>query len=289
MHVANGEAKFRLLSGTPHRQVVESPTPPAPPPVSAVSHKMTAIDLLAPTLSPDSDTTTIERVDHDQSPPAERAWSFSDAEKASMTNAGVPPLISATPEPQPVPPSQAAQQIKATLAKVIEKMSNPNELTSKDLLDNHISENTSSAKGPNDGIFAEQFKFCDRILKKLRKRRLDGVIVSLFHEPSEFVSEQRLCKGEYATPENFRDDFKLMIRNALTLNPPMNPVHEAGKVLDRYFDEKWRDLPPLHSQATSDGEDDFDSEEERQRSIANMEEQILNMKSNLDLLKRNCH
>ncbi|KZT08582.1 uncharacterized protein LAESUDRAFT_723449 [Laetiporus sulphureus 93-53] len=67
------------------------------------------------------------------------------------------------------------------------------------------------------------------------------IIASPFDEPSDWVNiavpqyqtiglstiRQRLHKGECATPKNFRDDFKLIIRNAITFNPPMSPVHEA--------------------------------------------------------------
>lgn len=80
---------------------------------------------------------------------------------------------------------------------------------------------------------------------------------------------RKLQDGEYATPDKFRDDFKLMIRNSLTFNPPKNPVHEAGKEFDRLFDEKWKNLPPLRSNDMTDDEDDEDeddSEDERARA-----------------------
>ncbi|KZT08578.1 uncharacterized protein LAESUDRAFT_42958 [Laetiporus sulphureus 93-53] len=254
LYVADGEAQFPLLNGTPHTQTAQSAAPPTPPSVSAVSYRISAIDSLAPTFSPD--TTTAERVDHVKPPPAKRVKSFSDAAKSSITNTGVPTLVSASLVSQP-------------------------------------------AVASKDDIFAEQFKFCDMILEELRKR--SDVIASPFEEPSDWVNtavpqyqtiglstiRQRLHHGEYAAPENFREDFKLMIRNALSLNPPMSPVHEAGKALDRFFDEKWRDLPPLHWQDISDDEYDYDSEEERKRLVASIERQIMEMKRNFDSMKRN--
>lgn len=118
--------------------------------------------------------------------------------------------------------------------------------------------------------------------------------------------KRKLTDAEYTTPDKFRDDFKLMIKNAQTFNPPKNPVHEAAKELDRIFDARWSELPPLRSQDPSDDEDEEDdvSDDERARTsqapyifsplhshitigmIAAMESQIESMKNNLESIKK---
>ena len=78
--------------------------------------------------------------------------------------------------------------------------------------------------------------------------------------------KKKLDAGEYHSPDRFRDDFKLMIKNCMTFNPPGNPVHEAGKSLQSLFDEKWKNLPVPRSHDMSDDDDDedeYESDDER--------------------------
>ena len=72
--------------------------------------------------------------------------------------------------------------------------------------------------------------------------------------------KKKLDAGEYATAEKFRDDFKLMIKNCFTFNPAGNPVHEAGKLLQQLFDEKWKNLPTPRPYDDSDEDDDEDAD-----------------------------
>ena len=73
----------------------------------------------------------------------------------------------------------------------------------------------------------------------------------------------------YSTAQKFFDDFKLMIRNCFAFNPPGTPVNQAGIDLQRVFDEKWKQLPPLRELASEDDDEDDedDSEEDRQRRV----------------------
>lgn len=82
--------------------------------------------------------------------------------------------------------------------------------------------------------------------------------------------KKKLDAGEYPTAEKFRDDFKLMIKNCMTFNPPGNPVHEAGKALQSLFDEKWKNLPVprTHDSDEEDDDDDDESDEERARTYS---------------------
>lgn len=162
------------------------------------------------------------------------------------------------------------------------------------------------AKMPKNDAYVDQFKHCEKILKELHKKSLYNLAHPFYEPVGEFFCQcivyclvtsgidwvkmeipqypkiikkpmdlstirRKLADGEYTTPDKFREDFKLMVRNCLTFNPPKNPVHESGKELDRVFDEKWLHLPPLHSQDPSDEEDDYDeddSEEDRLRMFA---------------------
>jgi len=77
---------------------------------------------------------------------------------------------------------------------------------------------------------------------------------------------KKLENREYSTAQKFYDDFKLMIRNCFLFNPAGTPVNQAGIELQRLFDEKWKNLPPLHDISDDDDDDDEeDSDEERTR------------------------
>ena len=146
---------------------------------------------------------------------------------------------------------------------------------------------------------ADQLKFCDKILKDLNKKTHYS-IAHPFYEPVgsflfshsrrlvlffvrapdwlklEIPSYPKIIKepmdlstmrkkfdsGEYPTADKFHDDFKLMIRNCFTFNPSGTPVNLAGQELQRLFDEKWKNLPPLVAAEPSDDEEDVDDEDE---------------------------
>lgn len=116
---------------------------------------------------------------------------------------------------------------------------------------------------------------------------------------------KKLENHEYSNASKFFDDFKLMIRNCFSFNPAGTPVNQAGIELQRLFDEKWKNLPPLREASEGEEEEDEDeSEEERNREtivaqddalvlmnlsctgrIASMEAQIESMRGNLLALK----
>lgn len=77
---------------------------------------------------------------------------------------------------------------------------------------------------------------------------------------------KKLENHEYLNASKFFDDFKLMIRNCFTFNPAGTPVNQAGIELQRLFDEKWKNLPPLREASEEEEEvDEDESEEERNR------------------------
>jgi hypothetical protein len=83
--------------------------------------------------------------------------------------------------------------------------------------------------------------------------------------------KKKLDNHEYPTATKFYDDFKLMIRNCFAFNPAGNLVNQAGIELQRLFDEKWQELPPLHAVSDDDDDDDDEeSEDEDQRKLAHL-------------------
>jgi hypothetical protein len=129
----------------------------------------------------------------------------------------------------------------------------------------------------------------------------------IIKKPMDLSSMRRKLENhEYPNATKFFDDFKLMIRNCFTFNPAGTPVNQAGIELQRLFDEKWKNLPPLREASEEEGEEEQEdeSEEERNRGcprcarqhacanvslytgrIASMEAQIESMRGNLLALK----
>ena len=155
----------------------------------------------------------------------------------------------------------------------------------------------------NDGT-EEQLKFCSKILADLHKKSLYQV-ASHFYEPvgeSHFFTEtyfllilsskdivklniphypkmikkpmdlgtmkKKLDAREYSRADDFLDDFNLMIRNCMTFNPAGTLVHDAGVELQRVFNDKWANLPPLKApqpDSEDEEEDEDDTDDERNR------------------------
>ncbi|KAF8649828.1 hypothetical protein AX16_005593 [Volvariella volvacea WC 439] len=155
----------------------------------------------------------------------------------------------------------------------------------------------------DDGT-TEQLKFCSRVLTDLHRKQ-HYAIAHPFYEPVDYVKldlptypkivkkpmdlstmRKKLDNHEYPNAQKFCDDFKLMIRNCFAFNPAGTPVNQAGIELQRLFDEKWKNLPPLRNASEDEDEDDEDdSDAERQRAIAEMESQIETMRDSIAALK----
>ena len=69
----------------------------------------------------------------------------------------------------------------------------------------------------------------------------------------------RLESGEYRDSEAFYDDFKLLIKNCYTYNPPGSDVARMGTELDTVFERKWRDKPDPYGSGSDAGSGMFDS------------------------------
>ncbi|KAF9270448.1 Bromodomain-containing protein [Marasmius fiardii PR-910] len=162
------------------------------------------------------------------------------------------------------------------------------------------------SKLPKDDGTADQLKYCLKILDTLHKKQ-HAAIAAPFYEPVDWVKleipsypkiikkpmdmstmRRKLEQHEYPNAQKFFNDFKLMIRNCFDFNPAGTPVNQAGQELQRLFDEKWKGLPPLHPRAASDDEEEEEeetSQDERDRAIAMMEQQIETINRNISALR----
>lgn len=231
-----------------------------------------------------------------------------------------PPVVkkvATPPPPQPVPPSKKASiaaRRASTSVPVIrrsdtETVGRPKREIHppppKDLLYVDAPKKHRKTKRAKDDGTAEQLRFCSKLLSDIHRKQYYG-IANPFYEPVDWVAldlptypkivkkpmdlstiRKKLDEQQYPTAQKFFDDFKLMIRNCFLFNPGGTPVNQAGIELQRVFDEKWKQLPPLREVVSEDDdeEDEEDSEDERQRTIAMMESQIETMRGNIAALK----
>ncbi|CAK5280130.1 unnamed protein product [Mycena citricolor] len=188
----------------------------------------------------------------------------------------------------------------------------------KDLAYADVPKKRKTRRVKDDGT-AEQLKFCANLLTMMHRKQYYE-IASPFYEPVDHIKldipnypkiikkpmdlstmRKKLDNDEYPNAQKFGEDFKLMIRNCFAFNPSGTVVNQAGIDLQRLFDEKWQNLPPLHEISEDDDEDDEDSEDEDvQRTsflskslgstdsisgIADMESQIQQIQGNIQALK----
>lgn len=171
----------------------------------------------------------------------------------------------------------------------------------KDLPYNDAPKKHRKGKRVKDDGTAEQLKFCGKVLSDLHRKQHYN-IAHPFYEPVgryfvffsyfRIVTEslpdwvkmelpmypkivkkpmdlatmrKKLDNNEYATAKDFYNDLKLMVKNCFAFNPTGTPVNMAGAELQRLFEEKWKNLPPLHEISESEDEEDSEDEEARQR------------------------
>lgn len=72
-----------------------------------------------------------------------------------------------------------------------------------------------------------------------------------------------LLEGAYDEPSEVNSDVKLMLRNCFAFNPPGTAVYDAGKMVESYWQGRWRMLPPLQAESDEEPEvEEPDSAEE---------------------------
>lgn len=152
-------------------------------------------------------------------------------------------------------------------------------------------------KKKDDGT-QEQLKFCSRLIQEMYKKQ-HWQIAAPFYEPVDWnkldipsypkiikkpmdllTMKKKLDNHQYSDALKFYADFKLMIRNCFTFNPPGTPVNNAGQALAALFEEKWAALPPLR-EVQSDNDDDDDESDEDDDTINALTSQLESVKSDL--------
>uniref|UniRef100_A0A915AHH8 Bromodomain-containing protein 2 n=1 Tax=Parascaris univalens TaxID=6257 RepID=A0A915AHH8_PARUN len=111
------------------------------------------------------------------------------------------------------------------------------------------------------GKWTEQMKYCQRIISELFSKKcksftwpfLEPVDVEglklhdyydIVKQPMDLGTIRRKMEAkQYASPEEMREDLLLVCENCFKYNPPSDPVHQHGKTLQKYFEEKWRQMP----------------------------------------------
>lgn len=228
--------------------------------------------------------------------------------KKATPPAPPPQTVSAPPKQQKGPPARRL----STTVPVIRR--NDNEAVGrpkreihppppKDLPYSDAPKKQRKGKRVKDDGTAEQLKFCGKILSDLHRKQHYN-IAHPFYEPVDWIKmelpmypkvvkkpmdlatmRKKLDAGEYVSANQFYNDFKLMIKNCFTFNPSGTPVHGAGVDLQRLFEEKWKNLPPLHEVSESEDEEDSEDEEARLRQIAEIEQQMEVLQNQLTSLK----
>lgn len=108
---------------------------------------------------------------------------------------------------------------------------------------------------------AVQLRFCQSVVREMHKKKhelyakpfyvpVDWEKWGLLDYPTIVTSpmdlssiKKKLDSGQYETASEFEKDFRLMLTNCFTYNPPKDPVHQAGRRLEAVFQQQWTKLP----------------------------------------------
>jgi hypothetical protein len=167
-----------------------------------------------------------------------------------------------------------------------------------------VAEQTSSKRKTGKSTEEEKIAAVRKILDDLTYRKQYIDIVAAFLYPVDPVAlnipdylqiikqpmdmstiQSRINQHQYSTAQQIFNDFKLMLNNCFTYNPPGTPVHEVGRQLERVWQEKWNNTPVLHArQDAQESEDEFPGVDV-EHEIRTLERQVSDMTSRLDRLR----
>lgn len=109
---------------------------------------------------------------------------------------------------------------------------------------------TIAAPSLSPQVVKEQIKYCQRILKGLKRHREAGPFLlpvdpvalnipdylTVIKQPMDLSTiSKKLDLNEYATAEAFMADVRLMLNNCFTYNAPDSQVTKMGRNLEKYF------------------------------------------------------
>lgn len=162
--------------------------------------------------------------------------------------------------------------------------------------------NSSKRKGrPSE---EEKIRAVSKVLDELMYRKQYMEVVGAFLYPVDPVAlnipdypriiknpmdmstiQSRISQHQYNTAQDIYNDFKLMLNNCFTYNPPGTPVHEVGRQLERIWQEKWNNTAVLHSKGDVDEEEDEFAGVDVEAEIRSLEKQVSDMTYRLTRLR----
>uniref|UniRef100_A0A0K0ET63 Bromo domain-containing protein n=1 Tax=Strongyloides stercoralis TaxID=6248 RepID=A0A0K0ET63_STRER len=111
------------------------------------------------------------------------------------------------------------------------------------------------------GKYNEQMKFLSKLLVELNSKKHYDIVhpfytpvdaemlqiydyYSVIKNPMDLQTMKRKLEArQYLNPQEFKEDFYLMLDNCFKYNPPHDQVHQLGRKLQVLFEEKWKSLP----------------------------------------------
>ncbi|VDM95643.1 unnamed protein product [Thelazia callipaeda] len=111
------------------------------------------------------------------------------------------------------------------------------------------------------GKQTEQMKFCQRLINELFTKKcksftwpflepvdVEGLKLDDYYEiiknPMDLGTiKRKLDAKQYATPDELRADVMLVCENCYKYNPSTDPIHQHGRALQKYFEDKWHQMP----------------------------------------------
>jgi len=163
---------------------------------------------------------------------------------------------------------------------------------------------------------AAELKFCDTIVKELRKKTHEAYAFP-FYNPVDPVAlnipeyfriikspmdlstiQHKLQMNAYESADEFEADIRLMFNNCYKFNPEGQAVHQMGRQLEGIFDQKWKDKPlytnnqgsrsPQSASPAPHDEEEMSEDEDidEQQNIAELEKQLERMKEEISAMKK---
>ncbi|KAF9181955.1 hypothetical protein BGZ51_005098 [Haplosporangium sp. Z 767] len=177
---------------------------------------------------------------------------------------------------------------------------------SKDIPVESIAKNKGSTRWKSDA----QLRYCHNILREFSKKS-NAEFMFPFLEPVDWVKfnipeypkiiknpmdistiRKKLEGDMYESADGFEADVRLVLWNCFKFNPPDNAVHIMGRKMEKLFNEKWADLPPLPTpppveEVAVDSEQDDDDEgvDSSDDKIAEMERHLKTLSAKLETMK----
>lgn len=164
---------------------------------------------------------------------------------------------------------------------------------------------------PRNKKNAAGLRFCGNFLTEIMRKKHENITFPFLQPvdpvalncPSYFdiikhpmdlsTIQHKYNTNQYETPEEFEDDFRLMLDNCYKFNPEDSPVYIMGTRLEAMFNNKWQKLPlaapsPPPVMSESEEDSDFSDDEliKNDPAIKFLEQQLERMKRDLKKMKK---